>query len=782
MFENLPLEMREFRQWIVWRFEDCEGSKPTKVPYSPITHRPVSVRDANSWGSYDDAVNVARSNNTYAGIGFVLTEADPYAFIDLDDTGGDRIEFDRQMKIYNQFDSYAELSPSGNGLHIIVRGAIPSGRRRSKIEIYSNLRFMTMTGNVHRGGPIGNYHDLLNVLYEQMGGDRDNSAAYMGNEPETQSDEELVAAASTAANGEKFYDLYSGNWHKHYASQSEADMALVDIIAYYTFNRQQVARVFRESALGQRAKAQRVDYVDYMLNKCFDNRLPPIDFDGLRNQLDEVLAQRARMNPDPTPQSEIIDDFDETAGIIDAAPVVTLENKRSVYSPPPGLMGEIAQFIYSAAPRPVPEIALAGAMGLMAGIVGRAYNVSGTGLNSYTMLLAGTGTGKEAIARGISRLIKEVGAAVPTASEFIGPGEIASPQAITKFMSKGRTSFVSVLGEFGLYLRTMSGPFANPNMLGIKRFLLDVFNKSGNGDSMQPSIYADSDKNTAVLNSPNLCIIGESTPERFYESIDEEMISEGLIPRFTIIEYIGKRPPLNRNHESVMPSFNLVTNLASLCGQAMLMNSQNKHINVLQNREATARFEAFDTYCDDRINSDGSRDYSKQLWNRAHIKALKLAATVAVGCNPYDPVIDLPTAEWAIGIICADAQGIESRFNAGRIGANSQETDQLEAVTKALKHYVTSPISTVEKYVGGLKNVAHLHKMGIVPFSYVSRKVGAAAAFRKDARGATDAVRRTLRIMIDRGDIIEIPKGELIKNHGAGYLAFAVANAKGLGL
>jgi hypothetical protein len=421
-------------------------------------------------------------------------------------------------------------------------------------------------------------------------------------------------------------------------------------------------------------------------------------------------------------------------------------------------------------------------MGLMAGIVGRAYNVSGTGLNSYTMLLAGTGTGKEAIARGISRLIKEVGAAVPTANEFIGPGEIASPQAITKFMSKGRVSFVSVLGEFGLYLRTMSGPFANPNMLGIKRFLLDVFNKSGNGDSMQPSIYADSDKNTAVLNSPNLCIIGESTPERFYESIDEEMISEGLIPRFTIIEYIGKRPPLNRNHESVMPSFNLVTNLASLCGQAMLMNSQNKHINVLQNREATARFEEFDTYCDDRINSDGSRDYSKQLWNRAHIKALKLAATVAVGCNPYDPVIDLPTAEWAIGIICADARGIESRFNSGRIGANSQETDQLEAVTKAVKHYITSPLKSVETYVNGLKNVAHLHKMGIVPFSYVSRRVGASAPFRKDVRGATDAVRRTLKIMIDRGDIIEIPKGELIKNHGAGYLAFAVANAKGLGL
>jgi len=53
-------------------------------------------------------------------------------------------------------------------------------------------------------------------------------------------------------------------------------------------------------------------------------------------------------------------------------------------------LGEIAHFIYNAAPRQVEEVAIAGAIGLLSGICGRSYNVSGTGLNQYILLLAKT--------------------------------------------------------------------------------------------------------------------------------------------------------------------------------------------------------------------------------------------------------------------------------------------------------------------------------------------------------------------------------------------------------
>ena len=79
------------------------------------------------------------------GIGFVLTDYDPFTFIDLDDTKATPKQCGTS-KIFNEFESYAERSPSGNGLHIIVKGKLQSGRRRSFVEIYSSARYMTMTG------------------------------------------------------------------------------------------------------------------------------------------------------------------------------------------------------------------------------------------------------------------------------------------------------------------------------------------------------------------------------------------------------------------------------------------------------------------------------------------------------------------------------------------------------------------------------------------------------------------------------------------------------------
>src|SRR5699024_7716505 len=146
----------------------------------------------------------------------------------------------------------------------------------------------------------------------------------------------------------------------------------------------QIARLFRASALGQREKAKRADYVNYMLNKCFDRMLPPIDIDGLRNQIADAIANNSKEAKKETKPK-------------------TNGKHYNPYTFPPGLLGQVADFILAAAPRPVPEIALAGAIGLMSGIAGRAYNVSNTGLNQYVLLLAPTGTGKEAMASGIDK-------------------------------------------------------------------------------------------------------------------------------------------------------------------------------------------------------------------------------------------------------------------------------------------------------------------------------------------------------------------------------------------
>lgn len=757
MFDAIPLEMRAFAQWICWRYEENQSDKPTKVPYSPLTHRLASVTDPQTWGTFDQAVHAATANDWYSGIGFVLTDADPFAFIDLDDTKGDQKALERQLKIFNDFDSYAEKSPSGNGLHIIVKGGVPAGRRRTFVEVYSSQRYMTMTGNVYRNEQIREMHDKLNALWEQMGHGTQAQQVYAGLAEAKDPDDVVLQKASSAVNGDKFKDLYEGRWQNYYTSQSEADFALVDILAYYTQNRAQIQRMFRTSALGQRDKAQRQDYVNYMLNKCFDRMLPPAEYDGLLNQLNLSMSEKK-------PEEKHVEQ----------APL-NLPKLADIYTVPPGLVGEIAQFIYAQAPRPVPEIALAGALGLMAGIVGKAYNVSNTGLNQYVLLLAATGTGKEAIARGIGKLMVPVVKSVPAADAFIGPGDIKSPEALIKYLNKTSRSFVTVLGEFGLYLQQMTAMHASPQMAGLRRIMLDLYNKSGETDSIRPHIYSDKDKNTETIVAPAVTFIGESTPERFYEGLHEGMISEGFLPRWTIIEYKGQRPDLNRNHNLAVPSFELLDKMATICSHATMLNSQNKVINVQFTKEADEYFTNLNGHCDLNIRSS-EREVRKQLWNRAHVKAMKLAALVAVGIDPYSPIIDVNVAAWATEIVVADIRNLSEKFDAGEIGVDNDETKQVQTMMKVCRDYIVMPWDDLKIYAG--ENMAHLHNAKIIPYSYLNKKLSKVAIFRKDKRGATDSLKRAIATLLERGDIQEMGRGDMVTKYNTTARSFMIANPK----
>ena len=127
---------------------------------------------------------------------------------------------------------------------------------------------------------------------------------------------------------------------------------------------------------------------------------------------------------------------------------------------PPGLVGDLSRYFYATAIRPVPEVALAAALAITAGVCGRSYNISGAGLNQYIVLLAKTGSGKEGALSGIDRLLAAVRPQLPMVDQFLGPAVFSSGQALIKVLSE-RPCFASVLGEFGLTLQQLSDHRAN---------------------------------------------------------------------------------------------------------------------------------------------------------------------------------------------------------------------------------------------------------------------------------------------------------------------------------
>jgi putative DNA primase/helicase len=139
---KIPLELRSVARWVVWK---AQGG--TKVPYvAPGATRRASSTDESTWCSFA-AARAAVLDGKADGLGFVLGNG--YVGIDLDGcrdpVSGKRSELAEEIMAGVQ--SYSEASPSGKGIHIIVRGQLPDGwRKLGPVEVYSDGRYFTMTG------------------------------------------------------------------------------------------------------------------------------------------------------------------------------------------------------------------------------------------------------------------------------------------------------------------------------------------------------------------------------------------------------------------------------------------------------------------------------------------------------------------------------------------------------------------------------------------------------------------------------------------------------------
>lgn len=250
----LPPEILQSHRAVLWNHEVRDG-KPTKVPYTP--HRPAdraSVSDPSTWGVFAEAIT-AQEDGKADGLGIVL--GDGLVGIDLDkcrdpQTGAIDAE---ALAIIREIDSYTEVSPSGSGVHILLHGALPSGGRRTgKIEIYADGRYFTVTGHHVTGTPqtIEKRSTQLAELHARIfpkNGNGNGQPAPRAASVVSCDDETLLARARRAKNGDTFTRLWAGDWSGH-PSQSEADLALCDSLAFWTGgDAARVDSLFRQSGL-----------------------------------------------------------------------------------------------------------------------------------------------------------------------------------------------------------------------------------------------------------------------------------------------------------------------------------------------------------------------------------------------------------------------------------------------------------------------------------------------------------------------------------------------------
>ncbi len=148
-----PEELRALPQWVAWRFAERNG-KTTKLPLNPrYSGRMARTNDPTTWATFDRALRVCEAIPTLDGAGFVFSGDDPYVGTDLDncrdpETG---VVDPWAAAWIRRLGGYAEVSPSGTGVKIIVKGSLPSSVGKTivdghEVEIYDRGRFFTITG------------------------------------------------------------------------------------------------------------------------------------------------------------------------------------------------------------------------------------------------------------------------------------------------------------------------------------------------------------------------------------------------------------------------------------------------------------------------------------------------------------------------------------------------------------------------------------------------------------------------------------------------------------
>jgi hypothetical protein len=124
---TVPAELAALPQWVAWWWEERDG-KPAKSPLNPHTGAYAPTTDPATWGRLQDALRFCRKHSSAAGVGFVFTKDDRHAGFDLDkcrDPETGEIAPCAQA-IVDYLSSYTEVSPSGKGVEIFTRGALPA--------------------------------------------------------------------------------------------------------------------------------------------------------------------------------------------------------------------------------------------------------------------------------------------------------------------------------------------------------------------------------------------------------------------------------------------------------------------------------------------------------------------------------------------------------------------------------------------------------------------------------------------------------------------------------
>lgn len=275
--ENIPDALRQAERWCVWK-RQWDGEEFSKPPYQAGNPKyKLSKTNPSQWRPFATAVQAYEQHEDIDGLGFVTGGG--FIAIDYDECV-DEVTREVRPDVLEEvmrFNSYAEFSPSGRGIRVILRGSLPgknlSGRTYFP-EIYGDGGYVTVTGAMVPGLPaeVAEGGELLAELYAAANKKKAANGTKKASLPEMAataspvtadqsagrpvtppagglSDDEVQSLISRSKNAADINTLMEGGLLSHHPSASEGDQALANHLAFFCgpHGHQQIERLMRGS-------------------------------------------------------------------------------------------------------------------------------------------------------------------------------------------------------------------------------------------------------------------------------------------------------------------------------------------------------------------------------------------------------------------------------------------------------------------------------------------------------------------------------------------------------
>ena len=327
------------------------------------------------------------------------------------------------------------------------------------------------------------------------------------------------------------------------------------------------------------------------------------------------------------------------------------------YLKPPGIMGDIVDYIIETAPRPQPMFAVATAIALAGTVLGRIYETpTGLRTNFYILSVGSSGSGKEHPRRCLVDMLSAA-----SLESLIGGEEISSASALNSMLYRNPVQ-VCQIDEFGIWLSQANAAGKGSHAYSLLRRLMTIFTSANTllpGQELSTNHLKNPDEmKRRDVYCPNLSIHMSTTLIKLAPALTSADVYSGFLNRMLLLHSADTRPRLRKNITRKPVPENIVEwikkvrdvsipEIGNLVGSGL---ENTPCVKIYPDERAQERMDWFLDFSEDKQDEllEAGTD---ALWSRAVEHAWKLALLAAMSEDPDGMQIKENHVEWAIAFV-----------------------------------------------------------------------------------------------------------------------------------